>query len=386
MREAVIVSAVRTPIGRAKKGSLTKIRMDDLGAFIIKEALNKIPQIDKSQIEDVLVGCAFPEGEQGMNVARLISILAGLPLNVAGVTINRFCGSSMQALHDAARAIMLGDGDIYITAGIESMTKIPVGGFNPSFNEKLTGKHEFPFAYISMGLTAENLAKKYNISRQEQDLYALKSHQKTIAAYDSGKFKEEIIPVTIPGNNGENKIFEFDDCPRRETTFEALSQLKPAFLSNGTVTAGNSSPVNDGAAAMVVMSLDKAKQMGVKPIAAVRGMSVVGVEPEYMGIGPVEAIRKLLKKTNFKLDDFDAIEINEAFACQTLAVIKQLNINPEKLNIHGGAIAIGHPLGCSGARILTTLINVLRANKGKLGLASMCIGGGQGIATIIEML
>lgn len=382
MKEPVIVAGVRTPIARAHKGSLVNMRIDDLGAVVVRELLNRVPQIDKKEIDDLIIGCAFPEGEQGMNVARLIGLLAGLPIEVPAVTVNRFCGSSMEALHIAAKAIMAEEGDIFIVGGIETMTKVPMGGYNPSFNEKLIGKGPLPWAYIPMGLTAENVAKKYGIKREEQDIFALNSHKKAIAAIDGGKFKDEIVPVELP----EGRVFDTDECPRRDTSLEALAKLKPAFLADGTVTAGNSSPLNDGAAALMVMSMEKCNELGVKPIAFIRGMAVVGVEPEYMGLGPIYATRKVMKRLGMTVDKMDAIELNEAFAAQSLACIKELELDINKVNINGGAIALGHPLGCSGARILVTLINVLKQVKGKWGLATMCVGGGQGIATVIEMV
>jgi acetyl-CoA acetyltransferase family protein len=397
MIDAVIVSAVRTPIGRANKGALKDVRPDDLAAFAIRGALDRVPQLDPSLIEDIILGCAFPEGEQGMNMARIVAPLAGLPETCGGVTVNRFCASSLQAVNMAAQSIMLGQGEAIVAAGVESMSRVPMGGFNPSFNPRLiktmpgeayTGPYpqteqEYGFySYIPMGMTAENLARKYNISRQAQDAFALRSHQRAIAAIDSGFFKREIIPVRLP----DGRIMDTDEGPRRDTSMEKLAALEPAFLKDGTVTAGNSSPLNDGAAAVVLMSAEKARELGIRPLARVVAMAVAGVRPDIMGIGPVPAVKKVLQRARMQLSDIDIIELNEAFAVQNLAVIQELGLDEEKLNPHGGAIALGHPLGCSGARIVATLINDLQSADKTLGLATLCVGGGQGVATIIERL
>jgi acetyl-CoA acetyltransferase family protein len=396
MPEAVIVSAVRTPIGRASKGSLRTIRADDLAAVAVRAAAERVPNLDPKLIEDVIIGCAFPEGEQGMNLARLVTALAGLPVTAGGVTVNRFCASSLQAFNMGAQNIMLGMGDVFVIGGVEAMSRVPMGGFNPSFNPKLTnnpegieicglpGKRttEFEQSYIPMGLTAENLAREYTISREDQDAFALRSHQRAIAATDNGVFAKEIIPVTLP--NGE--VVSVDDGPRRDTSLEKLASLEPAFIAGGTVTAGNSSPLNDGASAAVLMSAEKAQELGVKPRARVLSMAVAGVAPEIMGIGPVDAVRKALARAHLSLNDIDIIELNEAFAAQSLAVVRTLGIDENKLNPHGGAIALGHPLGCSGARLIATLLNDLETEGGRLGLATLCVGGGQGLATIIERL
>jgi acetyl-CoA acetyltransferase family protein len=397
MPEAVIVSAMRTPIGRAHKGVLKDVRADDLAAFAVKSAVERVPQLDRSLIEDVILGCAFPEGEQGMNLARIIVPLAGLPETAGGVTVNRFCASSLQAVNMAAQNIMLGLGDIYVAGGIENMSRVPMGGFNPSFNPRLVKPREgekidlsyspleFEYgysSYIPMGITAENLAREYNISREEQDAFALRSHQRAIAATDNGVFRREIVPVPLP--NGS--LMEIDEGPRRDTSMEKLAVLEPAFIKGGTVTAGNSSPLNDGAAADVLMSAEKARDLGITPLAKVITMAVAGVRPDIMGIGPVPAMRKALQRAGMQLSDIDIIEINEAFAAQTLSVVKALGIDQEKLNPHGGAIALGHPLGCSGARIIATLINDLQTHDKRLGIATLCIGGGQGLATIIERM
>lgn len=397
MPEAVIVSAVRTPIGRANKGVLKDVRADDLAAIAVKAAVERLPQLDRSLIEDVILGCAFPEGEQGMNLARLVGALAGLPETAAGVTVNRFCASSLQAINMAAQNIMLGLGDVFVAGGVESMSRVPMGGFNPSFNPRLVKpregeKPDLPYppceleygysSYIPMGLTAENLAREYHISREEQDAFALRSHRLAIAATDNGVFKREIVPVPLP--NGS--LMEIDEGPRRDTSMEKLAALEPAFIKGGTVTAGNSSPLNDGAAAAVLMSAEKARELGITPLARVITMAVAGVRPDIMGIGPVPAMKKVLLRAGMQLSDIDIIEINEAFAAQTLSVVKAMDIDEEKLNPHGGAIALGHPLGCSGARLIAILINDLQAHDKTLGLATLCVGGGQGVATIIERI
>jgi acetyl-CoA acetyltransferase family protein len=396
MPEAVIVSAVRTPIGRASKGSLRTMRADDLAAVAVRAAAERVPNLDPKLIEDVIIGCAFPEGEQGMNLARIVTALAGLPVTAGGVTVNRFCASSLQAFNMGAQNIILGMGEVFVIGGVEAMSRVPMGGFNPSFNPKLTnnpdgieicglaGKRttEFEQSYIPMGLTAENLAREYKISREDQDAFALRSHQRAIAATDNGVFAKEIVSVTLP--SGE--VVSIDDGPRRDTSLEKLASLEPAFIAGGTVTAGNSSPLNDGAAAAVLMSAEKAQELGVKPRARVLSMAVAGVAPEIMGIGPVDAVRKALTRAHLSLNDIDIIELNEAFAAQSLAVVRTLGIDENKLNPHGGAIALGHPLGCSGARLIATLLNDLETEGGRLGLATLCVGGGQGLATIIERL
>ena len=397
MAEAVIVSAVRTPIGRANKGVLKDVRADDLAAIAVRAAVERVPQLDRALIEDVILGCAFPEGEQGMNLARLVGALAGLPETAGGVTVNRFCASSLQAVNMAAQSIMLGQGDVIVAGGIESMSRVPMGGFNPSFNPRLIKprpgeKIESPYppvenewvlsSYIPMGMTAENLAREYSISRAEQDAFSLRSHQRAIAATDNGIFKREIVPVPLP--NGT--LMEIDEGPRRDTSLEKLASLEPAFIGGGTVTAGNSSPLNDGAAGVVLMSAEKARDLGITPLAKVHAMAVAGVRPDIMGIGPVPAMRKALHRAGMQLSDIDIIELNEAFAAQSLAVVKAMGIDQEKLNPHGGAIALGHPLGCSGARIIATLINDLQTHDKIWGIATLCIGGGQGLATIIERM
>ncbi len=394
MAEAVIVSAVRTPIGRANKGVLRDVRADDLAALAVRAAVERVPQLDLALIEDVIIGCAFPEGEQGMNLARIVGALAGLPETAGGVTVNRFCASSLQAFNMAAQSIMLDQGDVFVAGGVENMSRVPMGGFNPSFNPRLvksrddkglneSGVMEYAYSsYIPMGLTAENLAREYHISREAQDEFALRSHQKAIAATDNGIFKREIVPVPLP----DGRVMEIDEGPRRDTSLERLASLEPAFIKGGSVTAGNSSPLNDGAAAVVLMSADKARELGIQPLARVISMAVAGVRPDVMGFGPVPAMKKALQRAGLQLSDIDIIELNEAFAAQSLAVVQAMGIDMERLNPHGGAIALGHPLGCSGARLIATLVNDLQTEDKRRGLATLCIGGGQGLATIIERI
>ena len=397
MAEAVIVSAVRTPIGRANKGVLKDVRADDLAAIAVRGAVERVPQLDRSLIEDVILGCAFPEGEQGMNLARLVGALAGLPETAGGVTVNRFCASSLQAFNMAAQNIMLDLGDVFIAGGVESMSRVPMGGFNPSFNPRLIKTDgdeqanslyppcELEYAYssyIPMGMTAENLVRKYQIGREAQDAFALRSHQRALAAIDNGIFKREIVPVPLP----DGRVMEVDEGPRRDTSLERLASLEPAFIKGGTVTAGNSSPLNDGASAVVLMSAERARDLGITPLAKVHSMAVAGVDPAFMGVGPVPAMRKLFGRSHKQVSDIDIIELNEAFAVQNLSVIRELGIDEEKLNPHGGAIALGHPLGCSGARLIATLLNDLQTLDKTWGIATLCVGGGQGVATLIERL
>lgn len=401
MVEAVIVSALRTPIGRANKGTLKTIRPDDLAALVVKAALDRVPRLDRALIEDVIIGCAFPEGEQGMNLARIVGALAGLPETAGGVTVNRFCASSLQAVNMAAQSIMLGLGDVVVAGGVESMSRVPMGGFNPSYNPRLVRSHDekedaalqlrpYPpceldygyASYMPMGITAENVARDYHISREAQDAFALRSHQRAIAATAKGLFSREIVPVPLP----DGGYLEIDEGPRRDTSLERLASLESAFIKGGTVTAGNSSPLNDGAAAVVLMSAERAHDLGITPLARIRTMAVAGVKPEVMGIGPIPAVQKLLKRAGLQLSDIDIIELNEAFAAQSLAVVQTLGIDEEKLNPNGGAIALGHPLGCSGARLITTLLNDLQTYDKTLGIATLCVGGGQGVATLIERI
>jgi acetyl-CoA acetyltransferase family protein len=398
MHEAVIVSAIRTPIGRANKGALKDVRADDLAVFAVKAAVERVPQLDRSLIEDLILGCAFPEGEQGMNLARLVGALAGLPETAGGVTVNRFCASSLQAVNMAAQNIMLGDGDVFVAGGVESMSRVPMMGFHLSLNPRLMKQKEgeaytspYPPAelayayasYMPMGVTAENLARAYQISREAQDAFALRSHQRAVAAIDSGHFTREIAPVPLP----DGSLMQIDEGPRRDTSLAKLATLEPAFAKqNGTVTAGNSSPLNDAAAAAVLMSAERARDLGIQPLARVVSMAVAGVRPDIMGIGPVPAMHKALKRAGLQLSDIEIIEINEAFAAQTLSVVQVMDIDVEKLNPNGGALALGHPLGCSGARIIATLLNELQTANKTLGIATLCIGGGQGLATILERM
>jgi acetyl-CoA acyltransferase len=383
MRHAVIIEAVRTPIGRAhpEKGIFRDVRADDLSADLMKALLEKVG-LPASAVEDIQWGCVKQQGEQGYDVARQAALIAGLPIEVAGVTVNRNCGSSLQAINSAAQSIAADCEDVQIAGGVEHMHHLPMeAGFDPS--PRLQYRHS-PAVY-NMGLTAENLALRYKIPRKEQDEFALRSHRRAAEATDMGKFAQEVIPTWGRDEEGRKKLLTEDQCIRRDTSLEALAALKPVFMpQGGTVTAGNSSPLNVGAAAVLVMSEERAKELGLKPKARIRAMAVAGVDPSVMGIGPVPATHKALERAGLKLNDIDLIEINEAFAAQTLAVIKLLKANSEKVNVRGGAIAIGHPLGASGARIVTTLIHAMEDTGARLGLATMCIGAGQGIATIFE--
>lgn len=384
--DAVIVAAKRSPMGRALKGQFVHTRIDDLAAEVIKATLHTLPQLKLETIDDVIIGCAMPEGEQGLNVARNIAFLAGLPFSTGAVTVNRFCASSLTAINMAVAAIQSGNGEIFVTGGVESMSHVPMGGFNPSLNEKLLLVKGCPQAYIGMGTTAENLARKFNITRQMQDEFSLRSHQKAVAAIESGVFKEEIVRVTAVQADGSTKMVEIDEGPRPDTSIEGLAKLKPSFEKDGTVTPGNSSPLTDGAAVVIVMSARKAKQLGITPLAKIRAFDVAGVDPALMGEGPTYAIPKALQRAGMKLHDIELLEMNEAFAAQSLAVVQALQVDQSKLNVHGGAIALGHPLGCTGARIMATLLNALRTKNKTIGLETMCVGGGQGVATIVELL
>jgi acetyl-CoA acyltransferase len=383
MRRAVVIDAVRTPIGRAhpEKGIYRDVRADDLSADLMKALVGRVG-IPAPEIEDIQWGCVKQQGEQGYDVARMAALIAGLPLEVGGVTVNRNCGSSLQAINQAAQSIAAGCEDVQIAGGVEHMHHIPMeAGFDAS--PRLWYRHS-P-ASMQMGLTAENLAMRYRISRREQDEFALRSHRRAAEATDKGWFSKEVIPTWGRNEEGRRKVMTEDQCIRRDTTLEALAALKPAFMPDGgSVTAGNASPLNVGAAAVLIMSEDRAKELGLKPLARIRAMAVAGVDPSVMGIGPVPATHKALERAGLKLEAIDLIEINEAFAAQTLAVMKLLKADPEKVNVRGGAIAIGHPLGASGARISTTLLHAMRDRGAKLGLATMCIGAGQGIATIFE--
>ncbi len=395
MREAVIVSSVRTPVGKAFKGSLRATRPDDLAAVAIQEAIRRVPGLEPKEIEDVILGCAMPEAEAGMNVARNAALRAGLPVEISAITINRFCSSGLQSIAMAAERIVAGYGDVILAGGTESMTMIPMGGNKVSPNPWLMDHN--PDAYLSMGLTAENVAAKYGITREQADEFSLGSHKKALAAVAAGKFKGEIVPVEVKmtvvanGANGHaakpkttSTVFEMDEGPRADTSLEALAKLKPAFHARGTTTAGNSSQMSDGAAASIVMSGERAKALGVKPMARFLGFATAGVPPEIMGIGPAYAIPKVLKLTGLTLDQIDVIELNEAFAVQSLAVIKMLGIDPARVNPNGGAIALGHPLGCTGAKLTASILRELERRNARYGMVTMCIGGGMGAAGIFE--
>jgi acetyl-CoA acyltransferase len=389
MREVIIASSVRTPVGRAYKGTLRATRPDELAAVAIKGALDRVPQLDKKEIEDVILGCAMPEAEQGMNVARIASLRAGLPVEVSAMTINRFCSSGLQAIAMAAERIMAGGAEVIVAGGTESMTMIPMGGHKISPNPWLVD--HYPDAYLSMGLTSERLAQRFGITRQAADEFSYHSHEKALAAIQVGKFEDEIVavPVSFSTPNGSKPkrqeiLFKVDEGPRADTSIEALHTLKPAFHAKGTVTAGNSSQMSDGAAAAVVMSADRAKTLGIKPLARFVSFATAGYKPEEMGLGPVFAIPKALKLAGLKLSDIDVIELNEAFAAQALAVIKEAGLDPAKVNPNGGAIALGHPLGCTGAKLTATVIRELKRRNAKYGMVTMCVGGGMGAAGIFE--
>jgi acetyl-CoA acyltransferase len=389
-RDPVIVAAARTAVGKAKRGSLATVRPDDTAVAVIKELLKRIEAVKPEDINDVILGCAFPEGEQGLNMSRLVALRAGLPVSVPAETINRFCSSGMQSIAHAAFGIMAGQMDCAIAGGTESMTMVPMTGLKFSPNPYLAA--EWPGAYLGMGLTAENVADKYGISRSDQDVFAYESHKKANRAVESGLFDPEIVPIQVDlveyDKSGEihknSFIFKRDEGPRADTTLEALAKLKPAFKEGGTVTAGNSSQMSDGAAAVMIMSRAKAESVGVKPMVRFVAFAVGGVDPEYMGIGPIVAIPKALKLAGLGLNDISVIELNEAFASQSLAVIRTLGLNPDITNVNGGAIALGHPLGCTGAKLTTQLINELKRRGTQFGMVSMCIGGGMGAAGIFE--
>ena len=378
MSNVVIAGYARSAFTLANKGALRKTRPDDMAGAVIKGLVERL-KVNPDHIEDLLMGCAFPEGEQGLNIGRNVVFIAGLPNSVAGVTVNRFCGSSMQTIHQAAGAIKMGAGEVFICAGIESMSRVSMGGFNPMPNPGLVNAGVQ--AYIGMGETAENLAEKYQISRGQQEAFAVESHRRAAKAQADGKFKDEIIPV-----KGDGGMIDADGCIRADTTLEALAGLKPAFKDTGTVTAGTSSPLTDGASAVLVCSDAYARRAGLTPLARILAISVAGCAPEIMGIGPVPAVKKALARAGLKLDQMDIVELNEAFAAQALSVVQDLGIDLAKINIDGGAIAIGHPLGASGARITGKAASLLQREKKKYALASMCIGGGQGVATVLEAM
>jgi acetyl-CoA acyltransferase len=378
MKRVVIAGYLRSPFTFASKGELVKVRADDLSAQVVKALVAK-SGVKPEDIEDLILGCAFPEGEQGFNVARLVGMLAGLPQSVAGTTVNRFCGSSMQSIHMAAGAIQMGAGELFLCAGVESMTRVPMMGFNPMPNPALY--QTLPAAYMGMGETAENVARKYELSRADQEAFAVLSHRKAAAAREAGKLNDEIVPI----DTGKGLIAQ-DGCIRPDTTAEGLAGLKPAFAEEGSVTAGTSSPLTDGASATLVCSEDYAKANGLAPLAAIKSIAVAGCAPEIMGIGPVAATRKALQRAGLSAADLDIIELNEAFASQSLACIRDLELDPEKINLDGGAIALGHPLGATGARITGKAAALLQRESKQFALATQCIGGGQGIATILEAL
>ena len=392
MKDALIVSAVRTAVGKAPKGTLRDTRPDEMGAAVIKEAMARVPGLQPSEIEDVIMGCAMPEAEQGMNVARAAAIRAGLPVETSAMTINRFCSSGLQTIAMANDRIRTNGAEVIIAGGLESMSMIPMGGHIIRPNPYLI--EHYPDFYLSMGLATENVARKYEVSREEQDEFALRSHSRAVAALEADKFRDETVSLTVTveeldakGKKQHREItFDRDEGPRSDTSAEALAKLKPAFQFKGTITAGNSSQMSDGAAAAIVMSEDRAKELGAKPIARLVAYATAGCPPEEMGIGPVFAIPKALKLAGLTLDQIDLIELNEAFAAQSLAVIKMLELNPDKVNVNGGAIALGHPLGCTGAKLTASILRELKRRNGRYGMVTMCVGGGMGAAGIFELI
>ncbi len=393
MPEAVIVSAVRTPVGRAPKGALATTRPDDLAALAMTEALKRVQSLDKAEIDDVILGCAQPEGEAGFNMARFAALRAGLPVEVPGVTVNRLCASGLEAIAQADMRIRTGTDRVVMAGGAESMSMIPMGGSKPSPNPWLA--ENYPASLLTMGLTAERVARHYNVSREDQDGFALASHQKALAAQAAGRFKDELVPVTVststPGAKAgkpqvSETVFAADEGPRADTSAEALAKLKPVFHAQGTVTAGNASQTSDGAAAAILMDADRARELGIEPLARLVAYAATGCLPEEMGIGPIHAIPKALKLAGLKLEDIDLIELNEAFAAQALAVIRTLGLDPDKVNVNGGAIALGHPLGCTGAKLTATLLQEMKRRKARYGMVTMCVGGGMGAAGIFERL
>ena len=384
-RDAVIVSAVRTPVGKAPNGALRHTRPDELAALVIREALARAPGLDPAEVEDVILGCAMPEAEQGLNVARIASLRAGIPVSASAVTVNRFCSSGLQAIASAAERIMLGAADVVVAGGTESMSMVPMGGNKIAPNPALVDS--YPDVYLTTGLVAENHARESSISRGEQDAFALRSHQRAIAAIDAGRFADEVISVAVtPDATCPAAHFSQDEGPRRDTSAEALARLRPAFHVKGTVTAGNSSQISDGASAVIVMSAARAKALNLQPLGRFVGFATAGVEPERFGIGPVPAVRKVLKQAGLSLDQIDLVELNEAFAAQVLACLRELPIDPDRLNVNGGAIALGHPLGCTGAKLTTTLLYEMQRRHARYGLVTMCVGGGMGAAGIFERL
>jgi acetyl-CoA acyltransferase len=391
-REVGIVSAARTAVGRAPRGSLRTVRPDEMAAAVIREACRRAGSFDPKLIDDVLIGCAFPEGEQGLNVGRIAALRAGLPVEVPGATVNRFCSSGLQALAMGAQEILAGQSEVVVVAGTESMSMVPMTGnkFSPNPQFAL----DWPGVYLSMGLTAERVAKEYQVTREDQDRFSLHSHEKAVAAQAEGRFAEEILPLEVEatGSDEEGRLathkfrFEADEGPRRDTNLEALSRLKPAFQQGGTVTAGNSSQTSDGAAALVLMEAKRAAGLGLKPLARYVSYAVRGVPPEVMGVGPIAAVPRALERAGLKLEQIDLIELNEAFAAQSLAVIRTLEMDPERVNVNGGAIALGHPLGCTGAKLSTQILYEMKRRRARYGLVTMCIGGGMGAAGVLENL
>ncbi|HEY6850494.1 MAG TPA: thiolase family protein [Terracidiphilus sp.] len=393
MPEAVIVSAVRTPVGRAPKGALSTVRPDDLAAIALSGALDRIPALSKAEVDDVILGCAQPEGESGWNLARMVALRAALPVEVPGVTVNRLCASGLEAIAQADFRIRAGGSRVVVAGGAETMSMLPFGGLKPRPNPWLA--ENYPAALLTMGLTAERVARHYGVSREDQDAFAFGSHQKALAAQAAGKFDGELVRVTVlsavPGSKAgkpvvTENVFASDEGPRADTSAEALAKLKPAFAAQGTVTAGNASQTSDGAAAVVVMDLERAKELGIRPLARLVAYAVTGCLPEEMGIGPITSIPAALKRAGMTLDQIDLIELNEAFAAQALAVIRTLGLDLEKVNVNGGAIALGHPLGCTGAKLTATLLSEMRRRQVRYGIVTMCVGGGMGAAGIFERL
>jgi len=380
MAEAFVVSAVRTPVGKAPNGALRYTRPDEMAAIAMKAALARVPALNPDDVDDVILGCAMPEAEQGLNVARIASLRAGIPITASAVTVNRFCSSGLQAIAYGAERIMAGGAHAIVAGGTESMSMVPMGGNKVAPNPALVDS--YPDVYLTTGLVAENHVRDYGISRDEQDAFALRSHQRAVAAIDAGRFRDEVVPLPVRGDG--SRTFDVDEGPRRDTSAEALAKLKPAFHAKGSVTAGNSSQTSDGAAAVVVMSGDRVRELGAAPLARFVGFTTAGVEPEKFGIGPVPAVRKLLKQTGVRLEDIELVELNEAFAAQVLACLRELPIDPDRLNVNGGAIALGHPLGCTGAKLTATIVYEMRRRGARYGLVTMCVGGGMGAAGLFE--
>lgn len=391
MREAVIVSLARTPVGKAKKGSFAQTRVEDLGKAVLEAVIERAPGLKKEDVEDIILGCAMPEGEQGLNVARIISLYAGYPVTVPALTVNRFCSSGLQAIAFAAERIMLGHAEVIVAGGVESMSHVPMTGFKPAPHPTIV--EEMSEVYIGMGHTAEEVARRFGITREAQDAFAARSHRKAAAAISEGKFRDEIVPVnvTLAAADEQGKVrsktlaIDTDEGVRPDTTPDVLARLKPAFALGGSVTAGNASQTSDGAAAVAVMSREKAEELGLTPLATFKSFALAGVEPEIMGVGPVEAIPKALRMAGIELDQVDVFEINEAFASQCLHIIRALGIDESKVNVNGGAIALGHPLGCTGAKLTVSLVSELARRGGGYGVVSMCIGGGMGAAGVFEV-